>query len=134
MVTCQIISLTLSTLTQPYCLIDESDTTVAPAAAALDACHSEAITVRLFFEHHSPQLTYPQHPPLRWIVVLSLGCARNINKDGAHFKARVRSWRSYGKIEDCKQSTFEMTDADRCLFHVTLQAAQAKGAYSACSA
>ena len=28
-----------------------------------------------------------------------------INKDGARFGVRVRSWRSYGKIEDCKQST-----------------------------
>ena len=99
-----------------YCLIDQSGATVAPAAAALDVCHSEVITV-LFFAHHSPQLTYPQHPPPRWIVILSPGCARNINKDGAHFGVGVRSWGSYRKIEDCKQSTlpdmrtsFLMTD------------------------
>ena len=53
--------------------------------------------------HHSPELSYSRQPPPRWIVVLSPGCARNINKDGARF---VRSWRSYGKIEDCKQSKF----------------------------
>ena len=47
-----------------YCLIDQSAVTVAPAAAALDACHSEAITVRLFFAHHSPQLSYPDTRPL----------------------------------------------------------------------
>ena len=44
----------------------------------------------------------PRHPSPRWIVVR---CASNINKDGARFGVRVRSWRSYGKIEDCKQST-----------------------------
>ena len=42
--------------------------------------------------------------PPWWIVVLSPGCARNINKDGARFRVCVRSWRSYGKTEDCKQS------------------------------
>ena len=39
------------------------------------------------------------------VGVLSPGCARNINKDGVHFEVRVRSRRSYGKIEDSKQST-----------------------------
>ena len=43
----------------------------------------------------------PRHPPPWWIVVR---CARNINKDGARFGVRVRLWRSYGKIGDCKQS------------------------------
>ena len=38
------------------------------------------------------------------IVVFSPGCARNINKDGGRFGVRLR-WRSYGKIEDGKQST-----------------------------
>ena len=47
-----------------YCLIDQSAVTVAPAAAALDVCHSEAITVHLFFAHHSPQLSYPDTRPL----------------------------------------------------------------------
>ena len=108
MMTCQIMSLTLSTLTQPYCLSDQPGATVAPAAAALDACHSEALTVHLFFTLHSPQLSYPRHPPPRWIVVLSPGCAGNINKDGACFGFRVRSWRSYRKIEDCKQSNVKL--------------------------
>ena len=83
MMTCQMASLMLPKLTQPNCLIDQSGATVAPAAVALDACHSEAITVRLFFAHQSPQLSYRGHPTPRWIVVLSPGCARNINKDGA---------------------------------------------------
>ena len=52
---------------------------------------------KIFIRSSNP----PRHQPPRWIVVR---CARNINKDGARFGVRVRSWRSYGKIEDCKQS------------------------------
>ena len=36
---------------------------------------------------HIPDTRHP-----RWIVVVSPGCARNINKDGTRFGARVRSW------------------------------------------
>ena len=66
-------------------------------ARPVNACRSEAITVSLFFRTSNP----PRHPPPWWIVIR---CARNINKDGARFGVRVRSWQSYGKIEDCKQS------------------------------
>ena len=38
-------------------------------------------------------------------TLITPGCVRNINKDGTRFGVRVRSWRSYGKIEDCKQSS-----------------------------
>ena len=60
---------------------------------------------KIFFAHHSPELSCPRHPPPWWIVGLSPSCARNINKDRARFRVRVRSWRSFGKIEECKQST-----------------------------
>ena len=60
--------------------------------------------------YHSPQRSYLRRPPPRWIVVLSPGCARNINKDGPRFGVRVRPWRFYGEIEDCKQSTGKRTN------------------------
>ena len=46
------------------------------------------------------------------------GCARNINKDGARFGVRVRSQRSYGKIEDCIQSNTQTVEID---FQLVLQ-------------
>ena len=47
----------------------------------------------------------PSPTPAPSVDCRPLRCARNINKDGALFGVRVRSWRSYEKIEDCKQST-----------------------------
>ena len=60
--------------------------------------------------HHGPQRAYLRRPPPRWIVVLSPGCGRNINKDSPRFGVRVRSWRSYGKIEDCKRSIAQLVN------------------------
>ena len=68
--------------------------------------------------HHSPQRSYTRHPPPRWIVVISLGCARNANKDGARFEVRVRSWWSYRKIDGCKQ--LRSTSLWCCLFLTTI--------------
>ena len=56
--------------------------------------------VSIFRASQPPTLIFPTPDP-RWIVIC---CARNINKDGACFGVRVRSWPSYGKTEDCKQS------------------------------
>ena len=71
-------------------------------ARPLNACRREAITVSLFFCMSNP----PRHPPSQWIVIR---CARNIKKDGARFGVRVWLWWSYGKIEDCKQSSSSWT-------------------------
>ena len=40
----------------------------------------------------APNAHIPDICPPRWIVILSPGCARNINKDGTRFGVCVRSW------------------------------------------
>ena len=59
----------------------------------------------LYFSVRSPRSRNGRH--------LCLYCERNLergrqstrgHKDGARFGVRVRSWHSYGKLEDCKQS------------------------------
>ena len=64
---------------------------------------------RPWFFHASSR---PWRLPSWWIVVLSPGCTHNINKDGALFGVRVRSWGSCRKVEDCKQSSEKNLDLD----------------------